>query len=44
VRRNDAVLLGLTEAQLISVVMFFAGAIWLGVLARRDGGLRAASA
>lgn len=43
-RRNDAVLLGLTEAQLISLVMLGAGAIWLGVLARRPGGLRAVSA
>lgn len=44
IRRNDDVLLGLTEAQLTSLLMFVGGAIWLVVLARREGGLRAASA
>ena len=38
IRRNDAVLLGLTEAQLISLAMVAAGAVWF-VRARRDGGL-----
>jgi phosphatidylglycerol:prolipoprotein diacylglycerol transferase len=40
IRRNDAVLLGLTEAQLTSLLMLVGGAIWLAVLARRYGGLR----
>jgi phosphatidylglycerol:prolipoprotein diacylglycerol transferase len=40
VRRNDAVFAGLTEAQLLSIVMLLAGLIWL-VVAARDGGLRA---
>lgn len=40
IRRNEAVLLGLTEAQLTSLLMLAGGAIWLTVLARRDGGLR----
>jgi phosphatidylglycerol:prolipoprotein diacylglycerol transferase len=35
IRRNDDVALGLTEAQLISVVMVLAGAIWLAVGLRR---------
>ena len=35
IRRNDDVLLGLTQAQVISVVMFVAGAVWIGVKARR---------
>jgi phosphatidylglycerol:prolipoprotein diacylglycerol transferase len=35
IRRNDEVLLGLTQAQVISVVMIAAGAVWLGVKARR---------
>ena len=39
VRRNDAVLLGLTEAQLLSLVMIGAGGIWLG-RAARSGGIR----
>lgn len=43
VRRNDAVLAGLTEAQLLSLVMMLAGAVWLWRLAR-DGGLRADTA
>ena len=38
-RRNEHVLLGLTAAQLESLVMVVAGAIWLAVIARRDGGL-----
>jgi len=37
VRRNDAVVAGLTEAQLISLVMIAAGAVWLVVKARRGG-------
>jgi phosphatidylglycerol:prolipoprotein diacylglycerol transferase len=40
VRRNDDVLVGLTAAQLESLVMMVGGAAWLWVLARR-GGLRA---
>jgi phosphatidylglycerol:prolipoprotein diacylglycerol transferase len=43
IRRNDAVLLGLTEAQLTSLLMLVGGAIWLAVLARRYGGLRASA-
>jgi phosphatidylglycerol:prolipoprotein diacylglycerol transferase len=39
VRRNDAVLLGLTEAQVVSVVMAVAGAIWLLLIQRRHGTL-----
>jgi phosphatidylglycerol---prolipoprotein diacylglyceryl transferase len=35
IRRNDDVLLGLTQAQLISVVMAVAGAAWIAVKARR---------
>ena len=41
VRRNDTVAAGLTEAQLLSLVMILAGAIWLW-RAARSGGLRAA--
>jgi len=39
VRRNEPVLAGLTEAQLLSLVMMIAGAVWLWTLAR-SGGLR----
>jgi phosphatidylglycerol:prolipoprotein diacylglycerol transferase len=42
VRRNPAVFAGLTEAQLSSIVMMVAGAIWI-VAAARSGGLRPAS-
>jgi phosphatidylglycerol---prolipoprotein diacylglyceryl transferase len=35
VRRNDEILVGLTQAQLISVVMVAAGAAWITVKARR---------
>jgi phosphatidylglycerol:prolipoprotein diacylglycerol transferase len=35
IRRNDAEFLGLTQPQLISVVMMIAGVAWLGVKARR---------
>jgi prolipoprotein diacylglyceryltransferase len=35
IRRNDDVLLGLTQAQVISVVMFVAGAVWIAVKTRR---------
>lgn len=44
VRRNEAVLLGFTEAQLTSLAMIIGGGVWLLVLGRREGGLRAASA
>jgi phosphatidylglycerol:prolipoprotein diacylglycerol transferase len=37
IRRNDAVVAGLTTAQLISVAMVAAGAAWLVVKMRRDG-------
>lgn len=40
IRRNDAVALGLTLPQLISVGMALAGIVWI-VLARRNGGLAA---
>jgi phosphatidylglycerol:prolipoprotein diacylglycerol transferase len=43
IRRNDAVLAGLTEAQLASLVMLVAGLVWL-VRAARVGGLRAVGA
>jgi prolipoprotein diacylglyceryltransferase len=33
-RRNDDVALGLTQAQLISVVMMIAGALWLLLASR----------
>ncbi len=39
VRRNDHVVAGLTEAQLLSLALMLAGAIWLGQL-RRTGGWR----
>lgn len=39
VRRNEPVVAGLTEAQLLSVVMIVAGAVWLWLRAR-SGGLR----
>jgi phosphatidylglycerol:prolipoprotein diacylglycerol transferase len=35
IRRNDAELLGLTQPQLISIVMMVAGAVWIGVKASR---------
>jgi phosphatidylglycerol:prolipoprotein diacylglycerol transferase len=38
VRRNDEVAAGLTEAQLISLVMLGLGLAWLGALHRRGGG------
>lgn len=44
VRRNEAVVAGLTEAQLTALGLLIGGGIWLLVLARRPGGLRAASA
>ena len=43
VRRNEPVLLGLTEAQLLSLLMLGAGLTWLVVAARGDG-LRVANA
>jgi phosphatidylglycerol:prolipoprotein diacylglycerol transferase len=43
IRRNEEVLAGLTEAQLISIAMLAAGSIWVGRAARR-GGLRRAPA
>ncbi len=39
VRRNEAILAGLTEAQLLSIAMIVAGLVWLGREARA-GGLR----
>jgi phosphatidylglycerol:prolipoprotein diacylglycerol transferase len=39
VRRNEAVVAGLTEAQLLSLVMMLAGGVWLWLRAR-SGGLR----
>jgi phosphatidylglycerol:prolipoprotein diacylglycerol transferase len=38
-RRNDASTLGLTSAQLESLGMMIAGAIWIAVVARRHGGI-----
>jgi phosphatidylglycerol:prolipoprotein diacylglycerol transferase len=37
IRRNDTVVAGLTQAQLLSIVMIAAGAAWLMVKARRGG-------
>jgi phosphatidylglycerol:prolipoprotein diacylglycerol transferase len=39
IRRNDDVLLGLTQAQLISLGMMIAGGIWIAVIHRRYGTL-----
>jgi phosphatidylglycerol---prolipoprotein diacylglyceryl transferase len=39
-RRNDAVALGLTAAQLESLVLFVVGVVWLAVAHRRGGLLR----
>jgi phosphatidylglycerol---prolipoprotein diacylglyceryl transferase len=38
-RRNEETALGLTMAQLESLVMMAAGAIWIAVVARRHGGI-----
>jgi phosphatidylglycerol:prolipoprotein diacylglycerol transferase len=38
-RRNEPVLAGLTEAQLLSIALMVAGSVWL-VRAARSGGLR----
>ena len=35
IRRNDEVLLGLTQAQVLSIVMFVAGGVWLLLKTRR---------
>ncbi len=43
VRRNDAVLLGLTEAQLLSVAMAVAGAVWIAIVRSRHGSIRASA-
>ena len=37
VRRNEAVALGLTSAQFISIVMAVAGMVWVAVMQRRGG-------
>jgi phosphatidylglycerol---prolipoprotein diacylglyceryl transferase len=37
IRRNEDVLLGLTQAQLISVAMILVGAIWIGIVNSREG-------
>jgi phosphatidylglycerol:prolipoprotein diacylglycerol transferase len=44
IRRNDEVLLGLTQAQLLSFAMIAAGAVWVALAARRPGGLARAPA
>jgi phosphatidylglycerol:prolipoprotein diacylglycerol transferase len=44
IRRNDSVVLGLTQAQLISVAMIVAGLAWIFVMARRGGIARPAAA
>jgi phosphatidylglycerol:prolipoprotein diacylglycerol transferase len=41
IRRNDAVALGLTAAQLESLGLFVVGVVWLAVAHRRGGLLRA---
>ena len=38
-RRNTETVLGLTTAQLESLAMMAAGAIWIAVVARRHGGI-----
>ena len=38
-RRNDDVALGLTTAQLESLAMMAAGAIWIAIVVRRHGGI-----
>ena len=38
-RRNDDVALGLTAAQLESLAMMAAGAVWIAIVARRHGGI-----
>ena len=43
-RRNEAVALGLTAAQLESLALFVAGLVWLAVLLRRHGSLWRAEA
>jgi phosphatidylglycerol:prolipoprotein diacylglycerol transferase len=43
VRRNEEALLGLTQAQLESLVMIFAGAVWIFVVRRRYGTLARAA-
>jgi phosphatidylglycerol:prolipoprotein diacylglycerol transferase len=43
IRRNPAEVLGLTEAQVLSLVLMLAGAVWLGQL-RRAGPWRRADA
>jgi phosphatidylglycerol---prolipoprotein diacylglyceryl transferase len=35
IRRNDDVLLGLTQAQLVSVAMIVAGVVWIALVARK---------
>jgi phosphatidylglycerol:prolipoprotein diacylglycerol transferase len=40
IRRNDAVALGLTAAQLESLSLFVVGAVWLVLVGRRGGLLR----
>jgi phosphatidylglycerol:prolipoprotein diacylglycerol transferase len=40
IRRNEDVALGLTQAQLISIVMVIAGGAWIAVIARRGQLLR----
>jgi phosphatidylglycerol:prolipoprotein diacylglycerol transferase len=44
VRRNEAVALGLTQPQLISLAMVAAGALWLVLVSRRTGLRRDAEA
>jgi phosphatidylglycerol:prolipoprotein diacylglycerol transferase len=39
VRRNDEIFAGLTQAQLLSIAMIAAGAVWIALVARRPGGL-----
>ena len=44
IRRNDEVLAGLTQAQLLSVAMMVAGGVWIATVARRGELLREAAA
>jgi phosphatidylglycerol:prolipoprotein diacylglycerol transferase len=43
IRRNDDVLLGLTQAQLLSLAMITAGAVWLAVKGSRGSLARVAT-
>jgi phosphatidylglycerol---prolipoprotein diacylglyceryl transferase len=39
IRRNDDVVLGLTQAQLESIAMIAVGAVWIAIVRQRHGGI-----